>query len=84
MSVNQPMQRFWEVGVGDTNGVELRIVRAVQIVDHIAAVLAAVEQSGPYQIAYSSDEERVLTSLYAVALSILDEVFSSARCAAAD
>jgi len=62
-----------EIVISDTDGVQLRIVRAVQIVDHIAAVLATVQQSRPHQIAYSGDEKRVLASLYAVALSILDE-----------
>ena len=62
-----------EALVSNAVGVQSLVLSAIEIVDHVAAVLAAVEQTGPYQIHDGCHEHGVVGSLDAAAVGVLHE-----------
>ena len=62
-----------ERSVGHAVGVELSILGAEEVVHHVAAVLAAVNQTGANQIEHGGHEEGVLACGNTLAIGILHE-----------
>ena len=62
-----------EVTIADTGGCQCRVLDTIEVVDHVAAVLAAVEQTGQYEVNDSTDEQGVVASLDAVTICVLQQ-----------
>ena len=59
--------------VRDAVGIQCRVLRAVEIVDHVAAVLAAVEETRPYEVHHSGYEQGIVTGIDTGAIGILEQ-----------
>ena len=62
-----------EIAIADTSGGQCRVLNTIEVVDHISAVLAAVEQTGQYEVNNSTDEQGVVAGSYAVAVLVLQQ-----------
>lgn len=62
-----------EVTIADTGGCQCRVLDTIEVVDHVAAVLAAVEQTGQYEVNDSTDEQWVAASGNAVSVLVLEQ-----------